>query len=233
MESVFNFIKDGGVIMYPLILMSLAAVVIVVERLMAYKALGDVAPGLVSEVLRLVRAGRDAEALKLTESRSGVVAASLATILRNRNRPAREVEGLVEEVGQDHFLRLERMLPILDSITTIAPLLGLLGTIIGMTRTFHDFAEATKQGAATTDVLAGVGEALYATATGIGVAVICFAAYNYFSARLRSITGETAQAATKLMNALAERSSGVTPTVTAATDPAAPRAAGVQAPARA
>ena len=53
-------------------------------------------------------------------------------------------------------------------------------------------------------VLAGVGEALYATASGILIAVVCFMAYNYFSARLRTITAETEQAATKLMNVLTE-----------------------------
>jgi biopolymer transport protein ExbB len=53
-------------------------------------------------------------------------------------------------------------------------------------------------------VLGGVGEALYATATGISIAVICFVAYNYFSARLRTITAETEQATTKLLNVLTE-----------------------------
>src|SRR5205814_2144651 len=92
---------------------------------------------------------------------------------------------------------------VLDTTTTISPLLGLLGTIIGMVGTFTAIAAQQNRGNSDA-VLAGVGEALYATATGIAIAVICFVAYNYFAARLRTITAETEQAATKLLNVLTE-----------------------------
>ena len=60
-------------------------------------------------------------------------------------------------------------------------------------------------------VLAGVGEALYATATGITIAVVCFVAYNYFASRLRTVTSETEQGATKLINALVDMRAGFFP----------------------
>src|SRR5204863_9550478 len=141
----------------------------------------------------LCRQGRYDEALKACESRRGPVAACLAIILRHRNQPTREVERLVEETGQDYFIRLERLLPVLDTTTTISPLLGLLGTIVGMIGTFNAIAMQQNRGNSDA-VLAGVGEALYATATGLIIAVICFMAYNYFASRLRTITAETEQA---------------------------------------
>src|SRR5205085_30909 len=98
---------------------------------------------------------------------------------------------------------LERLLPILDTTTTVSPLLGLLGTIVGMIGTFNAIAAQTQRGNSDA-VLSGVGEALYATATGLIIAVICFIAYNYFSARLRTITGATEQAVTTLINKLVE-----------------------------
>lgn len=203
MSSIVHFIKAGGFVMYPLLLLSLTAVVVIVERLLAYRQFGGLAPGLLTDTIRLCRAGRYAEALKACEARSGPLAACLAMVLRHRNQPTREVERLVEETGQDYFIRLERLLPVLDTTTTVSPLLGLLGTIIGMVGTFN--AIATQQNRSNSDaVLAGVGEALYATATGLIVAVICFIAYNYYSARLRTITAETEQAATKLINVLTE-----------------------------
>jgi len=115
----------------------------------------------------------------------------------------------VEETAQEYFIRLERYLFVLDTITTMAPLLGLLGTIIGMTRTFNLFEAAQKAGD-TTGVLNGVAEALYATASGIAVALICFAGYNFFASRLRDITAETAQAATRVLNVLSTRGAGAT-----------------------
>lgn len=189
--------------MYPLLLLSLVAVVIIVERLMAFKQYGALNTRLLPEVITQCRSGKVDSALTACEEKSGPVAHCLSVILRHRMQPTREVERLVEETGQDYFIKLERMLPVLDTTTTISPLLGLLGTIVGMIGTFN--AISVQQARGNSDaVLAGVGEALYATASGILIAVICFVAYNYFTSRLRTITAETEQAATKLINVLTE-----------------------------
>ena len=201
--GIIHFIQAGGFVMYPLLLLSLVAVVVIIERVMAYRLLGGLAPGLLEETIRQCRAGQFEQAQQACDSRSGPLAASLSVILQHRKRPVMEVERIVEETGQEYFIRLERLLPVLDTTTTISPLLGLLGTIVGMIGTFN--AIASQQGKGNTDsILAGVGEALYATATGISIAVLCFIAYNYFSARFTTITLETAQAATKLLNVLTE-----------------------------
>lgn len=203
MSSIVHFIKAGGFVMYPLLLLSLIALVVIVERALAYRQLGGLAPGLLNEAVSLCRAGHYEQAAKACAARPGPLASCLTMILRHRNLPTREVERLVEETGQDYFIRLERLLPVLDTTTTISPLLGLLGTIVGMIGTFN--AIAVQQNRGNSDaVLAGVGEALYATASGILIAVICFVAYNYFTSRLRTITAETEQAATRLINALTE-----------------------------
>jgi biopolymer transport protein ExbB len=204
MANVVMFVKGGGFVMYPLLALSLLAIVVIVERLIAYAQFGNLSPGLLKQTLSLSRDGRPEEALKLCQESKGPVAACLSVVLMHRNQPTREVERIVEETGQDYFIRLERLLPVLDTTTTIAPLLGLLGTIVGMIGAFNAIAAQQRHGN-NDSVLAGVGEALYATATGLIIAVICFAAYNYFAARLRTITSETEQASTKLINVLMER----------------------------
>lgn len=201
--SLIHFIQAGGFVMYPLLVLSLVAVVVIIDRIMAYRLLGGLAPGLLDETIKLCKSGNFAQAAQACESRPGPLAASLSVIMAHRKRPVSEVERMVEETGQEFFIRLEQRLSILDTTTTISPLLGLLGTIVGMIGTFN--AIATQQGKGNTDgILAGVGEALYATATGISIAVVCFIAYNYFAARLTAITSETAQSATKLLNALTD-----------------------------
>src|SRR5436309_8686242 len=203
MSSIVHFIKAGGFVMYPLLLLSLTAVVVIVERLLAFRQLGGVAPGLLAETIQLCRARRFNDAIQACRSHTGPLAVSLAVVLEHRQQPTREVERRVEETGQDYFIRLERLLPILDTTTTVSPLLGLLGTIVGMIGTFNAIAAQTQRGSSDA-VLSGVGEALYATATGLIIAVICFIAYNYFSARLRTITGTTEQGVTTLINELTE-----------------------------
>jgi biopolymer transport protein ExbB len=73
-----------------------------------------------------------------------------------------------------------------------------------MIGTFQAIAASKSQGA-TDSILSGVGEALYATATGLTIAVVCFVAYNYFAARSRAVASETEQSATRLINVLRER----------------------------
>jgi len=205
--SIIEFIIKGGFVMWFLVPMAVVAIAVVVERIIAYKQYGDTAPGLLAEVLDNVRRGRDTEALRLCEDRNGPVAASLATVLRNRNLPLDEVEGLVEETAQGFFLRLDRFLSVLEVFTTVSPLLGLLGTIVGMIGVFQQFASKAGAGGAATGTLDGVGEALYATSVGISIAAISFAAFGYFNARKNAIEDMTQNAVTTLINALRVRGS--------------------------
>src|ERR1051325_1537315 len=146
MSGFLHFIQVGGFVMYPLLALSLAAVAVIVERLLAYRQFGGLARGLLEEVTRLCRAEQFDAALKQCKSRLGPLAACLAVIVEHRNQPTREIERLVEETGQDYFIRLERLLPMLDTTTTISPLLGLLGTLVGMIGTFQAIASTQNRG---------------------------------------------------------------------------------------
>ena len=221
MFNLLNFVRDGGIIMVPLLLLSLGAIAVIVERLIAFNALGHTPPALLKQVIDLARQNKFADAIQLCDETRGPLAAALGAILKHRDRPVSVAERQVEDVGQDYFIRLERLLPFLDTTTTISPLLGLLGTIVGMIGTFNAIAIQQQTKGNSDAVLAGVGEALYATATGITIAVVCFVAYNYFASRLRAITSETEQGATKLINALVDMRAGFFPAQDAqsATDP--------------
>lgn len=210
MSNLVDFIRGGGFIMYPLLLLSFGSIAVIVERFLAYRTLAHAPSRLLSEVIELSRGRRFADALLLCDTTPGPLAACLAAVLRHRDRPVAVAERQVEEVGQDYFLRLERLLPFLDTATTISPLMGLLGTIVGMIGTFNAIAGQQAHGNSDA-VLSGVGEALYATATGITIAVVCFVAYNYFASRLRTVSSETEQAATKLINALVDERAGYFP----------------------
>ncbi len=187
--------------MYPLLALSLVAIGVIIERLIRYRTIANDAPGLLTGIIAKCRQNEFDEALSMCEAEPGPVAACLAAVLAHRDLPVEDIERNVQEVGEGYFIELERYLPILDTTTTISPLLGLLGTLFGMIGTFQAIAAAKSQGSHDS-ILSGVGEALYATATGLTVAVICFIAYNYFSAQQRRVTTETEQSSTKLINEL-------------------------------
>jgi biopolymer transport protein ExbB len=197
--------SQGGPVMYPLLAIFIAAVIFTVNRFMVYGQAGNIAAGLTDEVVDLVKKGREGDALRRAEEVPGPVAAVLATVLRNRQMPIEDVEREVEVTAEDYLIQLERFLPALDTFTTLSPLLGLLGTILGMVRVFQQFTAAANDESAKQRILAGVGEALYATAFGIFIAICCFAVYNYFAARERAISIATQQAATRLIAVLHEQ----------------------------
>ena len=190
----------------PLLVLSVFAFALIIERALAFRSLGSSDATLSTRCVQLCREGRFDEALHLCESSRGATSACLSIVLRHRSESKSRIESLVEEVGQSYFLRLEKNLHWLDTATTIAPLLGLLGTISGMIGAFRAIASRASNAAQVNNdaVLGGVAEALYATALGIAVAVVCFIAYNAFAARLRALTGETELAVTKLQNVLNE-----------------------------
>lgn len=203
MASLQHFFQTGGWVMWPLLALSILCATIIVERLLAFRQWGATPPLLLSKVLSLCGEGDFDAALQLCRNSRGPVAACVATAIERREQSAGQIERRVEEVGQGFWLRLERGLSVLDTATTISPLLGLLGTILGMIGAFN--AIGAQQAKSNPDtVLSGVGEALYATAMGISIAVVSFVAYNAFAARIRRLTGETELAVTRVMNVLEE-----------------------------
>lgn len=199
MQALLDFVTKGGFVMWLLVPMAVVTIALIIERLIAYKQEGNTAPGLLETVRTLVRGGRDAEALRACKDQGGPVAAALATVLEERNQPVDFIERRYTEVLNGAYLRLDRFLPILQVFTQIAPLAGLFGTIIGMIRVFVEFQTAQSAGGSN-GVLSGVAEALYATATGIAVATISFAAYGYFTSRRDNILAEAENASDSLIN---------------------------------
>ncbi len=203
-NPLFEFFRREAGIALVLALMSVSGLMVIIERIIAFGKFGAISPSLLTETLDLVKAGRDNEALRAVNDQPGPVAAIARVILANAKRPVHEVERLVQEAAEEYFLALEKYLPVLDTITTLSPLWGLFGTIIGMIQVFSQYATAnddkTKQA-----ILPSVGTALYATAGGIIIAIVTFIAYNYFASRRLRVIAESEQAATKLINALEAR----------------------------
>lgn len=197
------FLFHGGIMMWPLFVCGIVSVAVTIDRVMAIGATVGDNRRLVAEVERLVRAGLYADALAVCESHSGRVAAMLATGLRTRGLDRLSIERQMEEFALRQMPVMMERLSVLDTIVTLAPLLGLLGTITGMIRAFNIVGASAMDAPAT--ITSGVAEALIATSAGLAIAIVTLPAYNFLTERVKENISEMEWRATQLMNLLAGR----------------------------
>jgi biopolymer transport protein ExbB len=176
MPASLVWIVKGGPVMAPLLICSVLALAVVLERGWFWwrsRERGDA-----DRVLGAVRRNQWDEAVGVAEASRSPVARVLAAGIRHRN-PAPALA--METAAQEEAVRLNRYLPILDTIITLSPLLGLLGTVTGMIAAFGIMAAAGMN--EPNAITGGVAEALIATASGLAVAIAALVPYNYFLRR--------------------------------------------------
>jgi biopolymer transport protein ExbB len=176
---LLNFFIKGGVVMIPLLFCSILGLVIIIERLIFY---GSVNRGEEQEMnlLKLyVNQGRVNEARSVTAGWRSVLGRMADFALRQPNTDKERLESALQFAGDAEVKRLQRGLGILDTIVTASPLLGLLGTVSGIIRTFN--ALSTTAGSAQASQLSmGIAEALYTTAFGLSIAIPALFFLNAF-----------------------------------------------------
>lgn len=201
MINGFVFLLKGGPVMGPLFLCAVVAVTVMIERHFALRGALRAARGLRTQVRASLLDGRTRAAQDLLAVRRGPVARVLTTALENRALGRANLEHLLTEVAMEETPGLSRGLNVLDTIITVAPLLGLLGTVTGMIAAFQVVALSTGV-SAPTEITGGVAEALIATATGLAVAIVALVGYNAFTARVKAVVSEMEIAATQIINDL-------------------------------
>lgn len=201
--SVFEIIIAGGWLMVPIILCSILALTIIAERLWALRR-SQVVPDDVGQQVEAWAARHELDRRHIEQLKSGsALGRVLAAALVNRNRPRELIKEAVEDTGRHVIYRLERFLNTLGTIAGISPLLGLLGTVIGMIKVFSSILE---HGVGNANVLAGgISEALITTAAGLTVAIPSFFFYRYFKGRVEEYVVSMEEQAIDLIEAI-ERS---------------------------
>lgn len=175
------FLK-GGPLMYPILLCSVLAMAIFFERLWTLFRLGRGTIAMIREVESLVRKNRIDEAVIVCQRAGTPLARILVSALRGAGRPREQIKIIVEEVGGRETAPLERYLGLLGTIATISPLLGLLGTVLGMIEAFTVIAA---QGGGTPATLGGgISKALITTAAGLTVAIPTILLHKYLTSRV-------------------------------------------------
>lgn len=187
------FLK-GGPIMYPLLICSIIALTVIIER-MIFWIVEDHRrdQALVNDVLSLAERG-DWEAVRTTigDSKDFALRILVAGILHKEFSMAKAME----TAATDEIDRMRRHLPILDTIITVSPLLGIFGTVIGIILSFEILGSAGIEEPQA--VTAGIAQALITTASGLGIAILSLFPYNYFNSRVEKAAAYIEKYATSL-----------------------------------
>jgi len=200
---MFEIIKAGGWIMVPLILCSIVAVGIIVERLWTLQA-SRVAPDhLAAQVWHWIRNGEFNEE-RMQALRAGSPLGRLLAIGILHRASDREVlNDAIADAGRHIVQELDRYLITLGSIATISPLLGLLGTVLGI---MHVFAAISQVGLGNPTALAGgISQALITTVVGLMVAIPAYVAHRYLRGRVDELVVQMERETARLVNALQGR----------------------------
>ena len=194
---MWSIIQAAGWPIWPLILASVVALALIFERLWTLRQSGVAPANMVDQVLAEFRqTGLTPELLQKTAAR-GPLGRILAAGLANVKAPRPVMKEAIEEVGRVVTHDLERFLTTLGTIATAAPLLGLLGTVIGMIEIFGSQSAA---GSNPIQLAQGISIALYNTAMGIIVAIPALMFYRHFRAKVDSLVVEMEQQAIKLVD---------------------------------
>ena len=185
MGNLLNVIRQGGILMLPIIACSFVMLIFVMERLLYLRRARMIPRPFVRGVIEQLeqqQLGRD-EAMALCEENGSPIAEIFAGALKKYGRSAVEVEQAVVDAGERVVSQMRKYLRLFNAISNLTPLLGLLGTVLGMIDAFNTIARADAMGRP--ELLAGgIGTALITTAAGLVVAIPSYAAYAFFLGRI-------------------------------------------------
>jgi len=200
---MYEIVKAGGIMMLPIILCSIIAIAIVVERLWSLQRSRVLPRELFEKVWQWVETSQLQDRHILALQQNSPLGKVLAAGLANRHRPREVIREAIEDTGRHVVHELERFLNLLGTIAGISPLLGLLGTVLGMIRMFNAMTSA---GVGNPAALAGgIAEALICTASGLAVAIPSLIAFRWLRRYIDTLVVDMEKEAIKLVQAVEQR----------------------------
>jgi biopolymer transport protein ExbB len=197
---MLEFVIKGGPVMVPLLLCSVISLSIIVERCLSLRRNRILKYDVLQRIEELLRDRKIPEASTLCKRYPSSMTRILLAAILNHDKSRQEIKEIIEDAGRQEIPVLERYLTILGTIASISVLLGLLGTVMGMIRTFNAIAAL---GYGHPEALAsGISEALVATATGLAIAIPTLVLYNFFTSRVDSLVIEMEKNSLRMLSIL-------------------------------
>lgn len=211
-SGALGYMIDGGIFMWPILLLAIIGTGVVIERFRALRLISIDSQVLRSQVLDLLHADRVEEAISLCARSRGPVAAILAVglhryeLLRRLNYDAAKIEEQVVKAMEDYSVHisaaLEKNLPVLSTVATVAPMLGSLGTVVGMVVLFQDVVDTFGMKNIILAAAAGIKLKLIVTVWGLMVGIPAYIFFNYFMTVVNQHILDAEETASQLIEAL-------------------------------
>ncbi len=187
--TLFSLLLKGGWMLLFILIASVIALAIIVERYSTYRKVKANTHNFITEIYSRLRKNDIAGTVELCEKSDSHLSAVVLSGLKKINLPYERIYEAIENAGKKEVFNLEKGLSTLATISGVAPLLGFLGTVTGMIRAFMQIQNL--QGVVNpSDLAGGIWEALITTAFGLAVGIIALTAYNYFLSEVKRIVLE-------------------------------------------
>ena len=204
---MWDMIQKGGPVMYLIIILSIIALGIVIERIYNFNRARIDSQKFMDQIINSLKRNKIIEAIEMCSQTPGPIAHIIKAGILKHDRSKPEIKEAVDEAAQLEIPRLEKHLPILATIAHIAPLLGLLGTVNGMIKAFQVIQQKafTMTPVNPGDLSGGIWESLLATLAGLSVAIPTYVAYDYLINQVDALVFDMERSATDLVNLLSSR----------------------------
>jgi len=204
--NAWELIVAGGPLMIPIILCSLFALAIVIEKFIYFSIIKENPQNIRTTIFEYLKENKIKEAIAFCEESPSPISKVLEAGLLKFGSPKEEIKEALMDASQLEIPKLEKRLTALATIAQIAPLLGLLGTVTGMAACFHTIQVRTTSMnlIAPGDLAGGIWEALLTTIAGLMIAIPAYVAYNYLVSRINRFILEMEQSATELVSHLSQ-----------------------------
>jgi biopolymer transport protein ExbB len=200
--DLFQYYKDGGQVMHGISVLSLVSVTAIIYKLVVFRRVGGNVNEFIAKVRSNLLKGNVKGAISVCEESRSPVASITKSALLKHGAPREQVEKSMENAAIHEVAYLEKYLAVLATVANIAPLLGFLGTVVGMVISFDVIAEHGLNNPGL--VAKGISQALLTTAYGLIVAFVTQPFYNYFISKVSSYTRQIETAANILFETLDE-----------------------------
>jgi len=198
-----ELITHGGAVMWLLLVVGAVAVAVFIERLLHYHREQINSLEFINGVRNVLKRDNVGEAISICDATPGPVARLVKTGILNRDRGRENLREVLEEIADEEIPRLEERLPLLATIARIAPVMGLLGTVLGFIDVFY-VLEHEGMSAPLNQLAGGIWQALVNTGMGLAIAIPCHAGHNYLASRLQDIVRDMEKAAAEITRLLTD-----------------------------
>ncbi len=183
--SLLSILMKGGYLMIPILILSVAALAIFIERFLYIKNAGKTDAHMLETIKDKIKEGKLDDAKSICARSTGVTARVFEKALNRLGSPVRDIESIMENVSNIEVNRMEKNLGLLAAIAATAPMFGFLGTVVGMIKSFYNISIANDISIGI--IAGGIYEKMITSASGLVVGVIAYMMYTYLNHRIDSV----------------------------------------------